>query len=610
MAGLPTLLVELDDAAGSGAFPYDITAYVDMRAGWNLDRGRQNEFDEIDASIARLTLNNRDGRFTLGSAAYGIVVDQRLRITETVGVTTSRRVTGYVQDWPVTFADAGARNVPCQVTVSDRQARMTRAGASPLWEAQAVTYGARLLYTLGEAAGSTSAGDTAGTSDPALQVAGSVGTTVVFGSDGPFERSSATFGGRYLAASKTLLAPAARTFEAAVFLPSTVVTVAPGTAYLCAFGDDLPGGEAFGLALQDFKALGPAGTPYNTGLNSVPVGQWVHLALTYLQTSSTDGIYRMYIDGAMVKSQVVVDTDRGQFASGLLAVGRNLAGSMCNVAVYESRLTDSQVATLAALSTAGATGDSSDGRIARIASYVGMGPGELSLEAGVLQTVPSQSLADTKVFTAWQDVATAEGGAVFFDGSDRLVLHNRYHRLRSATQAPAVALVSEDVNHDDLAITVDKQFLQNTITGTRRDGATQKVVNDASVTKYGEYPASLDLLVATDAEALDRIAWQVGRYAEPRPRLSSVTVDLLTQPDAAKVRALLLVELGDRITIAGLPSQSPISAPDLIVEGISESQSIDTWQLTFNTTAADLVRAWVLGNATYGRLGSTTRLHF
>ena len=104
MTGLPTLLVELDD--GTGTFPYDITEYVSLSRLVDRPARSPDELQEVQATSLNLTLDNTDGRFTLGAALYndtyadtygetGVHVDQRIRVTETVGATVSRRFTGY-----------------------------------------------------------------------------------------------------------------------------------------------------------------------------------------------------------------------------------------------------------------------------------------------------------------------------------------------------------------------------------------------------------------------------------------------------------------------------------------------------------------------------------
>ena len=57
-------------------------------------------------------------------------------------------------------------------------------------------------------------------------------------------------------------------------------------------------------------------------------------------------------------------------------------------------------------------------------------------------------------------------------------------------------------------------------------------------------------------------------------------------------------------------STSPMTTADLLVEGIAERQSMSEWRLTLNTVPASLLQGWILGDATYGVLDSTTKLHY
>ena len=63
MAGLPTMLVLLDD--GSATYPYDITAYVRLVDGFSWSRGRPDEQSSVSPGTLSITLDNTDSRFTL-----------------------------------------------------------------------------------------------------------------------------------------------------------------------------------------------------------------------------------------------------------------------------------------------------------------------------------------------------------------------------------------------------------------------------------------------------------------------------------------------------------------------------------------------------------------
>ena len=69
MAGLPTVQVLLDAATNDRSFPHDITAYVSLTAGISVStRGRTDELSAGQPVTCTMTLDNTDGRFSLGAA--------------------------------------------------------------------------------------------------------------------------------------------------------------------------------------------------------------------------------------------------------------------------------------------------------------------------------------------------------------------------------------------------------------------------------------------------------------------------------------------------------------------------------------------------------------
>ena len=78
----------------------------------------------------------------------------------------------------------------------------------------------------------------------------------------------------------------------------------------------------------------------------------------------------------------------------------------------------------------------------------------------------------------------------------------------------------------------------------------------------------------------------VNTNSTPRPRVSTVGVDLLTQTPAiaAQMQAL---ELGSLIGLIGLPSQAPSGGLSLFVEGWTETISLSEWTMQLNTSPHD-----------------------
>lgn len=603
MTGRPTLLIELDD--GTGTFPYDVTAWVNLKAGWSLERGRRDEFADIDPAVFRLQFDNTDGRFTLGSPTYGIRVDHPIRLTETFGSTTSVRHTGFVQDWPTMWDSPTAVRAVMRVTSVDWQSRLQRREMENALKSSILLDVPAALWPMQEESKNTQYASATDPAAPRLTRTGS-GLAPVLGypvedESGEIVSGARFRGGRFFEIDERFAFPAtAYTLE----VYGTFPTLPTADQVILAIGPDM---QRYGVFLEPsgIIRLGLTGTG-----GPVIVDELVHHIV--IETVISTQVRTLWVDG------VVADTDVATVGSGPLLIefgGPSSApvsaevlneGVLAFAAYYDSAVGS----VIADRPTSGQPPESSDARITRILA-LGEATGTTDLEPGILTNVPAQNLTGAKVWSAIQDVATAEGGAVFMDGSGALVLQNRTHRTLAAAGDPVVTLAATDID-TDVVISADKQYLQNKVDGSRLGGSTlPAVVNQDSIDLYDQYPESLNsLLVTTDTEVLDRINWQVGAYSTPMPRMSSVTIDLLTLDDDAKVEALLALELGDRILITDLPPQSPISQGDLIVEGIREDQSVTEWKLTLNTVSASLFRAWVLGDATDGVLGSTTRLHY
>jgi hypothetical protein len=605
MTGLPTLLVELDD--GTGTFPYDITAYVERNTSWEVNRGRGNEFGDVQPGRLTISLNNRDGRFTLGNPTYGVEVNQRIRLTETVGATTSARHTGYVEDWPQRWTSALANVAVSGITSLDRFERLARRDMpASLLQGEILLDSPVAYYTLGELEGATTAGDTSGNGVSALTQSGT-GTAAVFGqAAGPAydELTAVTFAGGKILTGQFKSTDPVKTVECFFLRNGTP----PFTEFIL---------NLIGVARLRDDVFATGAVEALVGgivLTSDPGlfdGAVHHLAVTFDAGTSA---WSLYVDGVLADGPTVgtapsapttLYVGGNQDAAGVLHV---LNGVVAHVALYDTTVSAARVA---AHASAGLSpeADSSDERLARLAGYAAVPTAEQDLELGALTEVAHQS-GGGKVLPAMQSVTRAEGGVLHTAGDGTLTLQARTHRVLTATGTPVLELEVAEVDHEDLVIGGARDYMVNAVTGSRENGAVQRVVDEDSREFHDEYPEDMSgLLVLTDAQVLDAITWRKTAYSTPRPRLATVTIDLFTSPSALQ-EAVLAVELGGRITISGWPTQAPWATADLLVEGLRERQSLSEWKVTFNTVPAELFHAWVLGDATHGVLGSTTRLHY
>lgn len=606
MTGLPTLTVELED--GSGNFTNDITAYVRQRS-FTLSRGwsDENEEDNVQPAELKLELDNKVGEFTLGAANFnGITKDKRIRLSETVGGTTYRRVVGYVPDWPTKWESALANMAIAGITAMDRFARLNRRKLRSMLENELFRNSPAAYYALGEPAGSTSAGDTSGNGGATLTLTGDAALPVVFGNatgPGTDGLTAAEFaGGQYLTRQLAV------TSSAVTFESFFRVEASAGASVLFAMLYELGGSLVVSLNASGFLVAEIAPSHVNiVGATSL-FGGTHHAAVTI-----NGATWTLYVDGVPVASSALGFLLTGNYTLQLghsidaaISGATGLTGVLSHWTAYNSALTTE----IAGHANAGLTGfatDRADQRIARLASYANIAVADQNLEIGLQPSIAAQTTSGQSVLEAMRDVAASEGGGLFIAGDGKLTMHNKSHRVLKACGTPAIT-VTADLIDPDMTWAADN-YLFNTATGSRTGGAQQRSVNDVSVGKYEEWPISRDnALLPTDELVLDELNWYTTMYGEPLPRLSEVTFDLLTLPQAT-VQALLALELGDLMRITGWPAQSPASSIDLIVEGFKEAQTETSWKLTFNTAPAQLFYAWILGDATRSVLGSTTRLY-
>ena len=90
-------------------------------------------------------------------------------------------------------------------------------------------------------------------------------------------------------------------------------------------------------------------------------------------------------------------------------------------------------------------------------------------------------------------------------------------------------------------------------------------------------------------------------WADPSPRSKSFTVDLMTASTVIAPSTLLAVDIGSRILLTGLPSQTPAqTAAGWYVDGISDEITRDGWKRTFTVTPA--IDFWAIDDPTFGGL--------
>lgn len=593
MAGLPTVQVLLDD--GTGTYPYDVTTFARMVEGYKFTRGRQDELSNPSPGTFSLVFDNTDGRFTVGSTIIAspspIKMDQKIRVKLTANATTVTRFTQAVQNWPTEWPEGSDQFSVAAISGTDVQSQAERRTLRSVIAETILADSPSAYYPLGEPTGATAAADTSGNQKPNLVTVGS-GAPVTFGNSGGLTTDSltvATFSaGQYLS-TDGFNSPVS---NAAEFWFKTT-TVNQGLA-LPSVATGGPGG---GLTIDGSGHL-VAGV--RTSAAVVTDGNWHHVYLTMATNDVVlDGVSLGGLTGTASSQLLIIGAAPG---SGLAT----FTGSIAQVAAYNG--VPSSPANHYLAGSTGFAGESGTARITRLAGYGSLTLGALDPS---LTNVAIEQLADKKLMDAIRDVADAEMGLAYFDGSGSLVFHNR-NRVAAKT-SPDVTI---DANFlaEGTRFEYDMQGVLNyfavTATGTSVTQVARNLTSEVT-NKHGRYDTSKTYLVQTDPEALDRANWLVSTHGEPAARVGSLAIDVLTMT-AAQQATMLILEPDTWLRVTGLPGQTVGgTTADFIVQGFGETLTAAEWTIAANA-ANQPVRyptPWILGDTTYSVLGSTTRLY-
>jgi hypothetical protein len=232
------------------------------------------------------------------------------------------------------------------------------------------------------------------------------------------------------------------------------------------------------------------------------------------------------------------------------------------------------------------------------------------IQAGTFVNVPA--------LQHFQNAADVESGLFFMGGDGRATFHNRYYRLTGSLVSVATFddLASATLPWLTLASSYDDSQVWNEARITRTGGVEQVATDTISQAAYFTRTLTRTLPILTDVESLGLAQYLVALYASPIFRFTSITLDGLMAD--ALWPWMLSLDISNRITVKQRPP--PITTAiqsDCYIESVAhqiEAREDGTfWRTTFGLSSADALAGssfWILQDATYGVLNSTTKLAY
>jgi hypothetical protein len=201
-----------------------------------------------------------------------------------------------------------------------------------------------------------------------------------------------------------------------------------------------------------------------------------------------------------------------------------------------------------------------------------------------------------------------EQGGFYFDKGGNAVFKDRTFIYESPADTPTVfsnAVGSSDIPYAGITFALDDKTIVNQATVTRIGGTAQTAFNQDSIDKYFLHSITAnDMLMQSDAEALELAQNFVGTRKETSVRIESITLDLVTLGYGAGVTAALDLDYFDPMQITNVNVAGTTIVKTLQCQGIAHSITPNTWRTTL-TTQENVLDGFILDSTLYGILDTS-----
>ena len=245
----------------------------------------------------------------------------------------------------------------------------------------------------------------------------------------------------------------------------------------------------------------------------------------------------------------------------------------------------------------------SGARINAILDQIGWPNSMRDVDAG-LSTMQADPGTARTALAAIQNVELSEYGALYVDASGSFVFQDRALTASSVAGTPTVFsdVVGAGIGYANAVWRLDDTLVYNRADITRAGGTVQTTSNTASIDKYFLHSYNQqNLLMQTDAEALEYGQAYIASRAETSIRCDAIQLDLYTDSYAAGIVAALSLDYFDPVTITTTQPGSSTLTKTLQVFGVGMSISPNSWRVAF-TTLEPIIDSFILDSALYGLL--------
>jgi hypothetical protein len=255
--------------------------------------------------------------------------------------------------------------------------------------------------------------------------------------------------------------------------------------------------------------------------------------------------------------------------------------------------------------TGATAGDLSGTRINQILDTILWPASMRDVDAGLTTLQADPGTARTAL-AALQTATNSEYGAIYVDASGSWTFQDRTVTTASVAGTPTVFNDNgTDIGYANAVWRLDDTLVFNQANITRTGGTVQNATNAASVEKYFAHTYNQqDLLMQTDAVALDYARAYVASRAETSIRCDAIELDLYTNNYATGIVAALNLDFFDPVTITTNQPGTSTLTKTLQVFGVAHTVTPNKWR-TVLTTLEPIIDGFILDSTLYGVLDTS-----
>lgn len=250
-------------------------------------------------------------------------------------------------------------------------------------------------------------------------------------------------------------------------------------------------------------------------------------------------------------------------------------------------------------------GQLSGTRINKILDQIGWPASMRDVDAGQTTLLADPGTPRTAL-EAMQTVEISEYGSLYVNASGEFVFQDRAFTTSSVNATPVVFNDNgTGISYFNALWLLNDVLIYNSAQITRTGGVTQSAINQASIDKYFIHSYNQqNLLMDSDADALNYAQAYVASRAETTTRCDAITLDLYTADYDAGITAALDLEFFDPVTITTTQPGSSTLTKTLQVFGVAHSITPNSWKTQF-TTLEPIIDGFIIGSSLYGILGTS-----